>query len=294
MPLGGIKWEVEEHNVIKEDDAPHVKVVKYVRHRHGHAKHLKKHFFPGLAGEAVSFLFAFAIAYMFIQGLGWFLATSTPLVVVESESMVHSGNWEQWHFNQNLNPTKYGFTGGMNVGDIILVKGDDTDDIVIGDVVVYTKYEPWGTGTRLGGEPIIHRVVGIVEIENKQLHTYGAVEYTNGNIVTPCSDNSAFSLPEIGSIYTTESIQNAYPDMDLENFRMFITKGDNNVIEDQCKTSEMIAFPLHEDLIIGKAKFDIPYLGYVKLGLVCATRYASGSVCSSRCWWPAEHPKCGR
>jgi len=294
MPLGGIKWEVEEHNVIKEDDAPHVKIVKYVRHKHGHVKHIKQHYFPGIMGEVVSFLFAFLVAFAFIQSLGFFLDTSSPLVVVESESMVHSEGWTTWHTINGLDADKFGWGGGINVGDIVLVKGDDTDDIEIGDVIVYTKYEPFGDGTRLGGEPIIHRIVGIVEIENGQLFTYGAVDYSNGQIVTACSSNSAYSLQEIGAIYSTESIQNAYPDMDLENFKLFITKGDNNVIEDQCKTSEMISFPIHEDLIVGRAKATIPYLGYVKLGLVCGYHYATGSVCNCRCWWPANHPKCCR
>jgi signal peptidase I len=290
MPLGGLEWEDEEGSSDDyKDRGAHIKVYHYVKHKHRHFKKLKAQHLPGIAGEIFSFLFAFLIAWLFIQGLGWMLGTPTPLVVVESESMVHtSSDWKDWHLANNLNPSNYGFRGGMGIGDIILSKGDNTDDLEVGDVIIYTKYD----SQTIGGEPIIHRIVGIVEFRDMRVdETIGAVEYKNNTIMTPCSQSKGYTPRDIGMVYSTETVRELYPDLDLENFRLFITKGDNNVIEDQC-ISGRIAFPIHEDFVQGRAKFDIPYLGYVKLGIVCAFNAIRGDVCSSRCWWSARNPKC--
>jgi signal peptidase I len=289
MPLGGIKWEDEEGSSEDfKDRGSHVQVYHYVKHKHRHFTKLKRTYLPGAAGEIFSFLFAFLIAWLFIQGLGWMLGTTTPLVVVESESMIHtSDSWDDWHLDNAINPSKYGFGGGMNIGDIILVKGDNTDDLVVGDVIIYTKYD----SRTIGGEPIIHRIVGIVEFKDRKIDSVlGSVEYVDEHILMPCG-GEGYTPRDIGTIYTTSTVQKYYPDMDLENFRLFITKGDNNGVEDQCGSS-LIAYPIHEDLVQGRAKFDIPLLGYVKLGLVCAYNGVRGDMCSHRCWWAASNPKC--
>ena len=187
MPLGGIKWRDEEEKdfpktkedkgaseqKVKEqrdnkpedkkpeieglpqvdpDAAPHVRAYQYIHQKHHHVRRIKKQYLPGIAGEIFDFFFAVLIAWLIIQLLGGVLATTTPLVVVESESMVHSSNWEEWHVNEGLSPSSYGFTGGMGIGDIIVVKGDDVKDINVGDVIVYTKFA-YGA---IGGEPVIH------------------------------------------------------------------------------------------------------------------------------------------
>jgi|GEM_PF-91646 len=279
----------------RDEEWVHKKAYNYVRHTHKKVRRWKRKTFPGFAGEVVSFLFALLIAWLFIQGLGWVLNTSSPLVVVESESMTHGGDWRAWHFDHNLNPDTYGFGSGMSVGDIIIVKGDDPKDIVVGDVILYTKYD----ARVIGGEPVIHRVVGIVDISGDEVSTTGAVRWKDDKIVTPCSATSSYSLKEIRSLYSTDTINKISPGIrdNLDDFRLFITKGDNavnNQHEDQCKFSgsPIISYPVHDRMVVGRAKFDIPYLGYVKLGLVCAYRFATGSVCSCRCWWDAQHPNC--
>lgn len=273
-----------------EEDAPHVKAYRYVKDKHKEVTRWKRKTFPGVAGEVVSFLFALLVAWLFIQGLGWALGTPSPLVVVESESMVHGGSWEQWYFDNNLNPDALG--GALNVGDIILVKGDDPKDMEVGDVIVYTKYGR----SAIGGEPIIHRIVGIAEIDGSEVSTEGAVIYEGGELITPCDGengwSSRYTLKEIRDLYRTEPIERLYPDIGLDEFRVFITKGDANRIEDQCLATDLISYPVHECLLHGRAKFDIPYLGYVKLGLVCVYRGLTGNVCPCTCWWAADHPKC--
>ena len=281
----------------RNDEWLHMKAYNYVRDTHRKVKKWKRKTFPGFAGEVVSFLFALLLAWLFIQMLGWMLNTSSPLVVVESESMVHTGDWMTWYFDHNLDPMTYGFGSGMGVGDIIIVKGDNPDDINIGDVILYTKY----SSRTIGGEPVIHRVVGIVGINGDEVYTEGAVRWDGERIITPCSSSSSYSLDEIRSLYSGDAINRVVPGVkdDLTSFRLFITKGDNpknNPREDQCRFggSPMISYPVHERTVVGRAKLDIPYIGYVKLGLVCAYRFATGNVCGCRCWWAADHPNCCR
>jgi signal peptidase I len=46
------------------------------------------------------------------------------------------------------------------------------------------------------------------------------------------------------------------------------TKGDNNI--DSIKTPDLDETRIGDDQIIGKASFRVPYLGYIKIGFVCA------------------------
>jgi signal peptidase I len=309
MPLGGLKWEDEEGSSREFNDrGAHVKVYHYVKHKQRHFRKLKRQHLPGVAGEIFSFLFAFLIAWLFIQGLGWILNTGTPLVVVESESMIHRGDWSSWHLDQGLSPSAYPFGGGMEIGDIVLVKGDDPKDIEIGDVIIFTGMRgslKQGSLERLNtptAEPIIHRVVGIIEITDAQISQEsikGAVSLEGGYIKTSCNKETGYSIEELSNIYNKADFY--YPqDLSLSNTRLFITKGDDNLIEDQCLTKNGesrvvgVSFPVHQNLVQGRAKFGIPYLGYVKLGLVCAYNAVRGDVCSCRCWWPATNPKCCR
>ncbi|MBN2517495.1 MAG: DUF99 family protein [Candidatus Altiarchaeota archaeon] len=249
----------------------------------------KHKWMPGWIGEIFTFLFAFLLAYLFIQGLGFVLNTSSPLVVVESESMIHSSNWQQWLADNGLTPSAYGFDGGMGIGDIIIVKGDDTYDINVGDVIIYQKLE---CERNAGGEPIIHRVVGIVDVDGGNVNAQGAVRFEDGLIKTPCNDySSSYDLQSIKDRYADGRY---FKDFATDKFRLFITKGDGNQREDQCRRGDSceISYPIHNKLIVGTAKFDIPWLGYIKLGLVCGLNYATGNACSSKCWWTKDNPRC--
>jgi signal peptidase I len=278
------------NDISKPPDALHKRVVSNVKKRKKQATDLKRKWMPGVLGEIFTFLFALLLAYLFIQTMGYLLNTPMPLVVVESESMVHDAGWKMWLNEQEIGTDLAAFGGGMGIGDIILVKGDDTKDVVIGDVIIYQKLR---CDVLSGGEPIIHRVVGIVDIKGDDVTTNGAVMYADGIIKTPCNYDDSYGFP-------LESIRSRYSEgfgFDTQNFRLFITKGDNpgNTKEDQCIVGPAtcaISYPVHENLVIGQAKFDIPYIGYVKLGLVCGINVLSGNVCPNRCWWPASHPQC--
>jgi endonuclease V-like protein UPF0215 family/signal peptidase I len=279
------KGAYQEMGEKEESVGIHKQVYNFVKEKKEQVERAKHKYLPGVIGEIFTFLFALLLAWLFIQGMGILLNTSSPLVVVESESMQHPSNWKDWHLLNGLEPSTYGFQGGMGVGDIIIVKGDGLKDINVGDVIVYQKLD---CNSNSGGEPIIHRVIGTADVSGEGVQTTGAVTYADGLIKTPCDKSRGYALQEIKDRYSNAAVFKGY---NTENFRLFFTKGDNNRQEDQCNSS-CLSYPIHEKLVVGRAKFDIPYLGYVKLGLVCVWNYATGNACSSHCWWPANHPRC--
>ncbi len=106
------------------------------------------------------FLIVKFIAYPVI---GFVFGTSLPLVVVESDSMKHPGDFEDWWMVYGKFYEDYGinkeawrdmpFSNGLYKGDIVVVFGSDFNDLREGDVVIFSPPE--------GGKAIIHRVVNI-------------------------------------------------------------------------------------------------------------------------------------
>lgn len=100
-----------------------------------------------------------AIALNYISG--FILGTDLPYVAVVSESMTHDQTTETNHYQFLMN--KYGFTreqidsfsinNGFRKGDVLIVRGIDTDNIVIGDVIVYDI-----PNQRV---PVVHRVIDL-------------------------------------------------------------------------------------------------------------------------------------
>jgi len=103
------------------------------------------------------------VKFLLLPGVGWILGTSLPLVIVESGSMTHEGDFNQWwqlhgDWYEQRNISKdivysWNFNDGMEKGDIILVQGNKNRDYKIGDVIIFKVPE--------NSVPIIHRVVGI-------------------------------------------------------------------------------------------------------------------------------------
>jgi len=120
----------------------------------------------------LDFLLAFIfIKFIFFPLLAVIFSASLPMVIVESNSMVHQGNFDQWWSNygawyDNNNITKaqfkeWGFTNGINKGDIIIVHGQK--NYQKGDIIIFR--------TPLQTTPIIHRVV--FDLGNGFLSTKG-------------------------------------------------------------------------------------------------------------------------
>lgn len=106
------------------------------------------------------FILAFLIVrFVFFPLMSFAFSTSLPLVVVESGSMEHTGDFEKWwqemgawyadHGISKDSFKDYPFPNGFNQGDIIFTKGSDHYEK--GDVIVFRPTVP--------ATPVIHRIV---------------------------------------------------------------------------------------------------------------------------------------
>lgn len=110
-----------------------------------------------LANIALAFLIVYFIVY---PVMGFLLSTSHPVVAVVSGSMEHDGSFgawwsgqQQWYIKNNITEDdfkSFRFKNGFNKGDIMVLYGKKSENINIGDVLVFD-------GAR--SSPIIHRVV---------------------------------------------------------------------------------------------------------------------------------------
>lgn len=130
----------------------------------------------------VSIILLFIIVkFIFFPVLSLVFATKLPLVVVESSSMHHPGNfigniigtqksfdlwWDnskEWYLNHGISKEqaeKWKLKGGLEKGDIVILSG--WKQAKQGDIIVFngnTKH------------PIIHRVVNINELGNKKIYS---------------------------------------------------------------------------------------------------------------------------
>jgi len=101
------------------------------------------------------------IKFIVYPGLGFLLSTSHPVVAVVSGSMEHNGfgfdEWwdknKDWYLSNGIEKSefeKFSLKNGFNKGDIMVLLGKDSEDIQIGDVIVFVSSRK---------DPIIHRVV---------------------------------------------------------------------------------------------------------------------------------------
>jgi len=101
------------------------------------------------------------IKFLVFPGVGLVFGTSTPLVVVISNSMEHNGMLlEKWwaenkDYYLTMNITKadfetYPFKNGFNKGDLMFIKGKKPEDIKVGDVIVFKAQKSYS---------LIHRVI---------------------------------------------------------------------------------------------------------------------------------------
>ncbi|MEM4271069.1 MAG: signal peptidase I [Candidatus Pacearchaeota archaeon] len=133
-------------------------------------------------GWVVSLLFAFVIIkFVFFPSLSFMLGTKMPLVVVESNSMHHPGNfilnyfgserffeewWEiagNWYIENGIEfseAKKWPLKNGLEIGDIIIVV--KAKNIQIGDIIIFEANQRY---------PVIHRVVDIYEVNNRTVYS---------------------------------------------------------------------------------------------------------------------------
>ncbi len=128
----------------------------------------------------VNIVLAFVIIkFVVYPGLGFLLGTSFPIVAVVSGSMEHQGSFGEWWASSEQDYLKFGITkeeferyplkNGFNKGDIIILRGFDSESLKKGQIIVYWTKRP---------DPIIHR---IVSYHNSAMETKGDNFLTNRN-----------------------------------------------------------------------------------------------------------------
>ena len=111
------------------------------------------------------------VKFIFFPVMGLILATPLPFVIVESNSMHHDGNFDEWYskfdsWYENNEITKeeileWPYNNGLDKGDIIIVLGKNPSEYEVGDIIIFK--------TKVQTIPIIHRLVDIEQEENEFL-----------------------------------------------------------------------------------------------------------------------------
>ena len=170
------------------------------------------------------------VKFIIFPILSLIFATSIPFVIVESSSMHHNGNfdnwWEshgRWYLNNNITKQEildyWPYKEGFNKGDIMIIYGRGKT-YKKGEVIVFNVPSQ--------KTPIIHRVV-----------------YTNGTYYSTKGDNNQDQIVEYKNL-----------------FGRIVKKGSFGAIKYKDETE------IYPDEILGKAIGRIKYLGWVKLVFV--------------------------
>ncbi len=148
------------------------------------------------------------LKFILLPGFGLIVGSPIPLVIIESGSMAHEGNFDmwwdlhgQWYLDNNISRetvSSWKYHNGMNKGDIILVTGNKNKDYHIGDVIVFSVQE--------NNVPIIHRIIAIHNIdgetfyETKGDHNDGQHSYEKLISKKQVLGKASFRLPYVGWI----------------------------------------------------------------------------------------------
>ncbi len=212
-------------------------------------------------------LISIVILVVILGSLYAFSGRWPPMVVVESGSMMHSGNSQ---------------VGVIDPGDIVVVQEVEKDDIITyaegrntghrkygqyGDVIIF---EPDGDHR---ATPVIHRPVLYLEYDREQdsfdVPSLGDLEYGEDWVIENAdledvADGENLSgtiiLYDYGHEDKTISIE-----LDEIDSSGFITKGDNNPNVDQNPRHRGIQEPVKEEWVLGKARGELPWFGIIKL-----------------------------
>lgn len=197
-----------------------------------------------------------------IGSLSYRFAESVWPVLLEGRCKYDSGNsWRKWIADKipEADIDSFPLKSGFSVGDMVLVITPDGAGTIlpifqqtkVGDVVIYVRDRRVS-----GSEPIIHRVVGVVDVrEGRVYDVSGTLDcYTQ-------KDFESKFIPYIKSCQKGSSgcAYRSFPAGD--SFRLYITKGDNNRGTDQCGG----ILPVTDQQILARGWIRVPYLGWLKL-----------------------------
>ncbi len=210
------------------------------------------------AGIALVFVASVLLAMYAYTGL-W-----PPLVVVESDSMMHS--------EENIS-----YIGAIDTGDLVLVKSVDSPSDIetymdgyasghstyddFGDVIIYRV-----NGEELG-TPIIHRAIIYLEAnpdgESFRAESLRDVDASKWSTSDPTDTwdhlTSTLRIFDVGFQSETVTIDTSR----LVVSSGYITKGDHNDNTDQSQMGRNT--PVKISWVVGKARGEIPWFGLLKL-----------------------------
>ena len=214
-----------------------------------------------------------AVAVVAAVLIGMFAYTGLwpPLVVVESNSMMH-GSDNMSHI------------GAIDTGDLVLVKkvsvASDVRTYMDGYSSGYKTYGDFGdviVYRRAGSDvstPIIHRAMIYFEAnQNGISYTAPSLEnipkgkWTSGDPANTW-DNITSTITIYGVGYLALTIQIDVPDLLRGGHAQsgFITKGDHNLQTDLTYWGPSVGYrPIDVEWVIGKARGEIPWFGLLKL-----------------------------
>jgi signal peptidase I len=152
------------------------------------------------------------VKFIFFPLFSLILFTPLPFVIIESDSMHHSGNFNEWYnrfggWYENNDITKqeileWPYKNGLDKGDIIIVLGKEPQEYEVGEVIIFK--------TKFQNTPIIHRVVEIEQGEEfifstKGDNNQGQLIYFGFNIEKEIKQENvlgkaAFKIPYLGWI----------------------------------------------------------------------------------------------
>jgi signal peptidase len=230
----------------------------------------KKDYAIGLGRDV---LIAFIVMAIVIGSLFWYTGNWPPMVVIESNSMMHGEDSS---------------VGTIDTGDLVLVKDSGRGDITTyvegqksgyktygtyGDVIIFRK-------NGMDDTPVIHRAVVWLEYNASGSHFYK----NNGIKVLR---KGSFDIPSMGKYNETKIWINDYKpnrinlSIDLvpilsnlynsprEPHSGYLTKGDKNSQVDQLSTlldaKGRPVEPITSKWVVGKAQGELPWFGLIKL-----------------------------
>ncbi|MFA5019579.1 MAG: signal peptidase I [Candidatus Pacearchaeota archaeon] len=109
------------------------------------------------------------IKFIIFPALSFATGSSLPIVIVESCSMYHDGNFENWWEKnrewyeekgiEKENFEEFNLKNGFNKGDIFFIRGVKEEKLKLGDTIIFVA-----NGT---AKPVIHRIIDFNPIQTK-------------------------------------------------------------------------------------------------------------------------------
>jgi signal peptidase I len=219
-------------------------------------------------------LIGIAVIVVLLGGLYGFtgqpLSGGYPVVVVTSGSMMHCTNYPtaDSQLGKTCDDASFGRLGTIDPGDLVFVRHISSQSDVVtkaqgwefhygepGDVIVY---KPHRDNVDVGGPPVIHRALFWLQVNGDGTYTVpdiqsGPIALDDARVVALAGCTLDAHFYPHGTTPWTPSESG------------FITRGDNNLEADQCRSNSFWYEPARVDITLGKAAGEVPWIGLINL-----------------------------